>query len=236
MIQRFDINIGADSRVTNQEIFSKLGRKGYQEFQKAQEFLDLWKIFFHHNYGNLLGISHLSNPDDPPDIIAHFEKGEIPIEITSITPRHIFQSDAMHGKSGRNIARQDIPVSKKPKDAQEAREWMYGQGGNWESLNDSNRVWHDEIISSVTRKLSNPSNLKQENGILLLVTNRLFGHFNEEEMVKIAMKTSLDRLPEEHNWMIAIHNQWNSSQCFSVLTSRFKEPMVKNSTDKGSHL
>ena len=70
----------------------QLDRKGSAELRDVFQFLCAWRDHFRARHGELYAISHLSNPDDPPDAIAHFTNTEISIEVTTIDPAHILQS------------------------------------------------------------------------------------------------------------------------------------------------
>ena len=58
------------------------------ELMDAFAILDIWQSLFHSSHGQLQSLVHCSNPDDPPDVIAQFARGDLGIEHTIIEPSH----------------------------------------------------------------------------------------------------------------------------------------------------
>lgn len=167
-----------------------LPEKECHELRDAFQFLRIWREHFEIEYGVLEGISHLSNPDDPPDVIAHFSVQDVPIEITTIDPAHILQSDALHRKMGNQRGRSEIPLTYRPKNQQEALDMMYCPGSAaWENVFDRNQVWFNSIIERVAGKLSNLRVRQIPPGIILL-PGRMDGSMGEEEDTLNRFRTS----------------------------------------------
>jgi hypothetical protein len=217
MIRRFPASFSTPSAQFWSEACMMLDTKGCHELRDAFQFLFIWKEHFESKFGELQGISHLSNPDDPPDVIAHFSHGDVAIEITTIDPPHILQSDALHRKMGNERGRSEIPLSYKPKDRQEALEMMYCPGeSSWENVSDGNKVWFDSITERVATKLSNSGVRHIQTGVILL-PGRMNGSFGEVETVHRAFSAIRTAIPESEAWTLAICHQWNDLSYFSAV-------------------
>ncbi|WP_341408082.1 hypothetical protein [Luteolibacter soli] len=219
MIRRFDWGSNSDISALIEEARKALDQKGWEEAVNVFQFLSIWIHHFQSKLGQLNGVSHLSNPDDPPDAIGHFSNHDIPIEVCSITPAHVKQSDDLHRKVGGNQGRYDVPISQKPRSAAEARDWMYGPGGVdiWESFTDAMETVHHSIVDAAKKKFGKPSIAKLEPGVLLLPGDRLFGYFGEEEAVRAAFNAVRKEVPAANAWILAVHHQWNGRECFSAI-------------------
>jgi hypothetical protein len=219
VIRRFNWDASSQIEALIEQAREEMGQKEWFEAINVFQFLSIWRGHFESKWGPLRGTSHLTNPDDPPDAVAHFQGNEIPIEVCSITPAHVKQSDDLHRKIGGNQGRYDIPISQKPRNAVEAKDWMYGPGGAdiWEPVADSMETVHQSITAAAKRKFGMESIMKLRPGVLLLPGDRLFGSFGEEEAVKAAFKAVRNEVPAAKDWMLAVHHQWNASECFSAL-------------------
>lgn len=196
-----------------------LPTKECHELRDAFQFLLIWKDYFQSKHGELKALSHLSNPDDPPDVIAEFEEREVAIEVTSIDPPHIHQSDALHRKVGRVSGRTEVPLSIKPANRQEALDIMYNPGHSpWEKVSDRNQVWQEVIHDRVAKKIGNPGVREIAEGIILL-PGKIEGSFGEDLAVKEAFAAIRTAIPESAAWTFAVCNQWNDYHYFSAIDS-----------------
>jgi hypothetical protein len=219
VIHKFDWGFDADIAVLINDAHAAMGEKEWKEAVQVIEFLSIWKDHFQSKFGPLKGTSHLSNPDDPPDALAHFETSTIPIEVCSITPPHVKQSDALHKNEGKNRGRFDIPISKAPRNAAEARDWMYGLAGAdiWEPVSDATETVHCSIVEAAERKFGKASIARLQPGLLLLPGDRLFGSLGQEEAIRAALATIRREVPVASEWTIGVHHQWNGQHCFSAI-------------------
>jgi hypothetical protein len=219
MIQRFDTNLATPQNEFCRQICAVLEGKCAQELLEAFRFLVIWRNHFESTLGELHAISHLSNPDDPPDVIAHFATTDIPIEITSIEPPHVHQSDDLHGKVGNGGGRSEIPVSMKPANMQQALDWMYLPGGGpWENVDDRNKTREESIFSRLSSKLGKSFTSSVSPGVILL-TGSIDGSFGEEHAVREAFSCIRRQHSEAKDWSLAICHQWNDIHYFSALDS-----------------
>jgi hypothetical protein len=191
--------------------------KESHELRDAFQFLLAWRGYFASMHGNLTALSHRSNPDDPPDVMAHFQNRDVAIEITTIDPSHIRQSDNLHAEVGKGLGRFTIPLSKRPASRHEALNMMYGPGTPpSEYIADRNRVWFDSICSRVDRKLNGSFLQKFPSGILLL-PGQINGSYGEDVAVQQAFQTIRASNPGAHEWTLAVFYQWNDLQYFSAI-------------------
>jgi hypothetical protein len=194
-----------------------LPNKDCHELRDAFQFLLAWRSYFASIHGDLTALSHRSNPDDPPDVIAHFQYQDVAIEITTIDPQHIRQSDDLHAKVGKGLGRFVIPLSKGPGSRHDALNMMYGPGNPpSEDIADRNRVWFDSICSRVDRKLNGSFLQKFPSGILLL-PGKMDGSYGEDVAVEQAFKRIRASNPGAHAWTLAVFYQWNHLQYFSAI-------------------
>jgi hypothetical protein len=159
----------------------------------------------------------MSNPDDPPDVIAHFENRDVAIEITTIDPPHIRQSDDLHNKVGQGSCCTEISLSIKPGNRQEAFAMMYVPGySSRENVADRNRVWFNSISERVAKKLSSPGLREISPGIILL-PGKIDGSFGEDRAIEQAFTASRASIHEAQGWTLAAVHQWNHLHYFSAI-------------------
>jgi hypothetical protein len=191
--------------------------KGCHELWSAFRFLTIWSRHYREVYGELEALSHLSNPDDPPDVIARFVKETVAIEITGIDPAHIRQSDALHNSISHGCGRREIPLSRPPVSKSEAIEMMYGPGRDcWESAVDRNKVWFTSIVQAVEKKIAKLSALRTAPGIVLL-TGKTDGDLGEARAIEQAFATVRSKIPQAKKWTLATLSLWSQSPCFSAI-------------------
>lgn len=191
--------------------------KECHELRDAFQFLLIWQDYFKSSHGDLKALSHLSNPDDPPDVIAHFTNRDVAIEITTIDPPHIRQSDDLHDKVGKGSGRTEIPLTIKPGSRQEALDMMYIPGHSpWEKVADRNQVWFNSISERVAKKLSSPGFRGISPGIILL-PGKIDGSFGEDRAVEQAFASIRASIPQAKGWTLAICHQWNDLHYFSAI-------------------
>jgi hypothetical protein len=193
--------------------------KDCHELWEAFQFLLASWDYFAPVHGDLQALSLRSNPDDPPDVTAHFLKCDVAIEITGIDPPHIRQSDDLHAKVGKGLGRFEIPLSRKPGSRHEALSMMYGAGTPpSEYTADRNQVWFDSICSRVKTKLTDSFVQKLPRGILLL-TGKINGSYGEDTAVKQAFTSIRASIPAAQPWTLAVFWQWNPLQYFYAIDS-----------------
>jgi hypothetical protein len=196
-----------------------LPSKECHELRDAFQFILIWKDSFHSKYGDLVALSHLSNPDDPPDVIAHFRNRDISIEVTTIDPPHIRQCDDLHNKVGEGSGRAVMPLTINPGSRQEALEMMYVPGSSpRENVPDRNQVWFDLISERVAKKIGNARVKEISSGILLLPGD-IDGSLGEDIAVKEAFASIRRSIPESAGWTLAVCSQWNNVHHFSAIDS-----------------
>ena len=217
MIRKFPASFSTPSAALLDDARTTLKGKEAQELREAFQFLVIWEDFFEGIHGELQAISHLSNPDDPPDVIAHFTGGDLSIEVTSIEPPHIHQSDALDKQEGQGRGRSGIPLSIKPTSMEEAMDLMYLPGGaQWETVADRNQIWINSIVDRVGKKLD-CSRLKSVSSGILLLSGHLEGSLGEEDAVRRAFSAIRQSRPESTEWDLATCCQWNHLHFFSTL-------------------
>lgn len=202
------------------------GKKEIEEFRDAFDFLQIWREDLHSEYGALHSVTHLSNPDDPPDVIAHFERGELNIEITSLEPFHIHQSEPLKGQfaqTGLTL----LPISSPPRSRAEAEQMMapFGHPQTWENVSDRCHARKETIISRVIAKLENSGVQALKQGLILL-TGDLMGDPNEEKALRSAFE-ELSAHPLAAGWDIGTVHQWNDSSFYSTLYQKGSGFQVK---------
>ncbi|MEJ6580096.1 MAG: hypothetical protein QNL68_09880 [Akkermansiaceae bacterium] len=229
MIQKFPASFSTPSMDFWKDACMTLKSKEAQELKEAFQFLGIWGEHFESIHGELQAISHLSNPDDPPDVIAHFTGGDLSIEVTSIEPPHIHQSDALDKQAGQGRGRSGIPISIKPTSKEEAMDFMYLPGGGpCEDVGDRNQVWGDSIIKRASKKLDS-STMKQVVPGVILLTGGIEGSFGEKDAITHAFSAIRQTYPEGAKWCFATCYQWNSIQFYSTLSAPSKTLMIKSS-------
>ena len=193
--------------------------KEIHEIRDAFQFLVIWQDYLREAFGELSAISHHSNPDDPPDVVAHFENEDLSIEITDIQPPHLHQSENLDNKVGKGRARFAVSLSNPPSSREEAMNSMYLPGGGPpEEVEERNKVWLRSILERVTSKLTSRTIEEVPPGIILL-TGSLDGSLGEEEAGREAFTKIRQTLPQSEKWTLATCYQWNPYEFFSVLST-----------------
>jgi hypothetical protein len=177
---------------------------------------------------NLIAISHHSNPDDPPDVVAHFqshasEECEIPIEITSVDPPHIHQCNALHRKVGGNQGRMIPRMTVSPRNQEEALDEMYGNGTAWESVADRNALWTEKIVSAAKRKFESSKIQNYSSGILLIEGEFVNG-VGEREAVREAFETIRSDSQNFCGWTLAAFRPLNVLENFTEVSEGSHRP------------
>jgi hypothetical protein len=195
----------------------RLGRTEYYELRYAFQLLTLWRDEFRGRWGELKEISHLSNPDDPPDVIAHFANASVNIEVTSIDPEHICQYSKLGGTELRDVVSAELPLSHKPANKSEALEIMSCPGHSmaWARTEDECRVRREVIHERVQKKLQKATIQAIEPGILLL-TGDVFGDRFEHNAIK-EIFAKIAAMPDLQAWLIAIVHCWNSVDFYTAI-------------------
>ena len=204
--------------IWNGAIRTLSGTKEIHELRDAFDFLLIWREYLESVYEDLHTVTHLSNPDDPPDVIAHFQKSDLNIELTSLEPDHIHQSEPLKkqfSKTGHTV----LPISYKHTSRAEAETIMAAPGHPhaWEDVSARCAVRKETVISRVTSKLENPRVQALNPGVILL-TGDLIGDPNEE----LALLNAFEELaahPQFNGWQFGTVHQWNDSSFYSTLYS-----------------
>jgi len=195
-----------------------LDDKGFAEYVAAVHFTTIWHDILGEAHGELKALSHCTNPDDPPDIIAHFDQRDLNIEVTNVDPAHVHQCDRLHRKVGRNAGRSEIPLSKAPRDAEEARAIMYipGHPDAWENVTDRIATRADLFFAQANKKLTNPRMLDIDPGILPF-TGDIYGDQFERPLIETALKAIHETIPASRTWILATAFKWNPSSYYSAM-------------------
>lgn len=213
------------SFTTHRELFwheacmSLGGSKESLELRDAFDFLHIWQDYLRPLYGELHSVTHFSNPDDPPDVIAHFERGELNIELTSLEPDHIHQSEQLKGQFA-ETGHMLLPISTPPRSRADAVNMMspFGHPQAWENVSDRCDARKEIIMSRVLAKLQNAGVQALAPGVILL-TGDLMGNSHEELALRSAFE-ELSTHPQATGWEIGIVHQWNCCSYYSVLYSK----------------
>lgn len=212
MITKFPSTLDTPEQELLTSAASQLDDQGFLEYCAAVHFLMIWPDIFREIHGELTVISHCTNPDDPPDIIAHFEQGDVPIEVTDINPGHIHQNNKLHRQIGGGEGRNEIPISKRPKNADEAKAIMYtpGHPDAWENVTDRTATRADALLGQAKKKFSNPKLLGLTPGILLF-TGDIYGDKFDRPLIEAGFQAIHQTIPASRLWTLAMCYRWNSS-------------------------
>jgi hypothetical protein len=191
--------------------------KGRQELLMAFDYLLLWQDRFREKYGELVSVSHLSNPDDPPDVIAHFEGAELAIELTTGDPSHLPQSDALYNRIGNNRARTQVPFTINPGNAEEAEDMMFIPGyAPWEPVADRNTERARLIIERARAKFELPGVQKFSEAIVLLNSGEFGAQFDATGVFQ-GIQHVKSELSSHTGWMIGYISRNNDWDYFTAL-------------------
>jgi hypothetical protein len=188
------------------------------ELMDAFAILDIWQSLFHSSHGQLQSLVHCSNPDDPPDAIAKFARGDLGIEHTIIEPSH-----RVHGTK---LIQQQFPgkgFSAPPLSGSYDRVELQrlistpSDPAFWESVGNHMSARSSILSSAAAKKFGK----YPECGLLVLRGS--IGEFeqtlgDEVRAIKEGM-LSIQNLPAFERWILAVYNTWGDSTFFSAIYS-----------------
>lgn len=142
-------------------------------------------------YGPLRSLTHLSSPDDPPDVMAHFERADVGFEITYLLPNGIAKFfdrlKEMDGDKHCTVA----PTLSGPRfmdekgnaysDRMAIASYAFGSGElgeGWVSVQAENKEWKNAAWTSFQKKVEKWDG-KAPYLVLVVVPPNLFGDVEE---------------------------------------------------------
>lgn len=220
MKTKFDVTFNttiADLECMGRHSLSNI-KKELPELVESFDVLKTWEAEFEHRFGSLHQLIHHSNPDDPPDVVAHFEQGILGIEHTEIEPTHVKQGEAVHRKERGSKGHCEMPLSGSGTyTSNDIKEIMWGRADprGWEEVGVHFQTRCDLITSAIQKKIC-----KYPVGGLLVMKGSLGGWPNEFEdelnVIDHAFGVATS-MPGISKWIVAVHKRWSAQKVFSVI-------------------
>ncbi|SDT90446.1 hypothetical protein SAMN05444156_0601 [Verrucomicrobium sp. GAS474] len=198
-----------------------------------------WLPVFEKEWGPLVSQHHLSNPDDPPDVLATFTTGNAGFEITELYPKGIRKFFAVVDKiPGSRDAFLTVPGLSGPNfpdergnafsDKEAIKDYALGaaaspgnETGGWVAVSGENAAWNDAMWAAFVRKAT-ASGGKENAHIVIIVPPVLFWDTDAlARDIERRMREEATRLPA-----LILHREANS-RSFSSYLLRQGQPMEK---------
>lgn len=171
------------------------------ELMHALEFAHIWKDQLMESYGGLNAVTHLSNPDDPPDVVFHFERGDLPIEVTSGDPGHLHKARHLHSECGPNRAISVPPLSAKSTNRDDLLNSMF-LVSNWESITDRDEARANWLLKSIERKMDKGGIKRHKEGVLLFYSDQADQGYDSRG-IKLAFNRASKEIFDLRGWKLA---------------------------------
>lgn len=190
--------------------------KEAKELWAAFDVIQIWKSYFEAKYGPLQALTHYSNPDDPPDVMAHFAYGDLSIEHTFVEPAHLMKANAIHSKEGGGDARAQVPVSATYlKTKSEFQSAMYGRHTTWEPTADAYQIRGGLLESAIQSKVKK----YPPGGLMVLEADFVTHECDLQALQSIFKLVSAFPVPGLDRWTLVFRQRSNDCQFVSALFS-----------------
>jgi hypothetical protein len=164
---------------------TSLNQQGREEVIDCMDMVRVWREWFCCHCGNLLGIRHRSNPDDPPDIELLFYEKCVAVEHTRLQPPPLGWAEDIATEIDPSCCIAIPPVSGPQRTRNELMNIMLGIGFAWAETNREWAVIVEELFSTMKRKMR-----KLPHGGVICVVDRIHLFNSEfEDISRLAAQT-----------------------------------------------
>jgi hypothetical protein len=150
------------------------------EVYQCLDMLQIWHEFLTERFGELNGINHRSQPDDPPDLELIFGDRVVGMEHTKLLPSHVGEAEAWLHKSGQGGG---LPsISSPPANKEELRDIVAGIKPAWSNVVDDWKTIFDLLAITLRKKMAGMPN----GGIIGVVCDLFVLDHSEHLLAQIA--------------------------------------------------
>jgi hypothetical protein len=188
------------------------------EVYQCLDMLQIWQEFFKATFGELTGINHRSQPDDPPDLELLFGDRIVGMEHTKLLPSHVGEAEAWLRKSAQGGG---LPsISSPPANKDELRGIVAGIKPAWSNPVDDWNTIFDLLAITLHKKMGGmPSG-----GIIGVVCELFVFDHSEQVLAQIAHDiVNRDEFSGFAKYMLIVLNRSAQSKFYSALIRRGME-------------
>jgi len=129
-----------------------LSGRSRNEVYHCLDMLQIWQQFLKESFGELAGINHRSQPDDPPDLELVFTGRIVGMEHTKLLPSHVGEAEAWLRQSGKGGG---LPsISSPPTNKQKLRDIVAGIKPAWSNVVNDWKTMFDLFAITLQKKMA----------------------------------------------------------------------------------
>jgi hypothetical protein len=177
--------------------------------------LQIWREWISERFGEVTGIRHRSQPDDPPDLELLFEGRVVGLEHTRLKPQHLGQAQAVMEKSGQGGF---IPsISAPPANFSEMRNAITGARIPMSPDTDDRAAISDLLEAALRKKMGGMPN----GGIIGMMHDLIVTSTNKRVIAEVAQNiVNRAKFPDFTGHTLILLDRANHRQFHSSLVRR----------------
>src|SRR2546423_6395703 len=149
-------------------IAAGLNAQACEEVRDCWDIVQVWTDWFAVRYGEITGVRHRSNPDDPPDLELIFAENVVACEHTRLQPAPLGWAEGLRDEIDPSSCITIPSISKPPKHREAMIDTMLGLSQDpWSDVIDDLVVVRNSLAQSVRRKMG----AMRDGGIIAVVNH-----------------------------------------------------------------
>jgi len=185
------------------------------EVYECLDMLQIWREFLQERFGELTGINHRSQSDDPPDLELIFDHRVVGMKYTKLLPSHVGEAEAWLHKSGQGGG---LPsISSPPANKEELRDIVAGIKPAWSNVVDDWKTIFDLLAITLRKKMAG-----MPNGGIVGVVCDLFVLDQSEQLLAQIAHDLVNRVEfsDFGKYVLIVLNRSTHSKFYSALIRR----------------
>jgi hypothetical protein len=197
---------------------SELSGQSRNEVFQSLDMLQIWKDSLKATFGELTGINHRSQPDDPPDLELIFGSRIVGMEHTKLLPSHVGEAEAWLRKSGQGGG---LPsISSPPASKEELRDIVVGIKPAWSNVVDDWKAIFDLLAITLRKKMGGMPG----GGIIGVVCDLFVLDQSDHLLVQIAQDiVNRTEFSDFEKYILIVLNRSTHSTFYSALIRRGRD-------------
>jgi hypothetical protein len=192
-----------------------LSGQSRNEVYQCLDMLQIWQEFLKETFGELTGINHQSERDDPPDLELLFGDRVVGMEHTKLLPSHVGKAEAWLRKSGQGGG---LPsISSPPANKEELRDIVAGIKPAWSDVIDDWKTIFDLLAITLRKKMRG-----MPNGGIIGVVYDLFLMDRDNHLLATVAHDIVNRaaFTDFANYILILLNRLNPLEFHSFIIRR----------------
>jgi hypothetical protein len=177
MITTFDITFDSNvDEVCRAATKADLDTKSWNELVWSFEAISRWGDQLRKRFGSLVRIDHRSPPDDPPDLLLHFDRCKVALEHTLLKPYPLGWAEAIRGHRGGFVP----PVGTRRWTRKELTDVISGADATWADALDMYEATRNALSAAIDEKVKR----LPDGGIIVIDDRATFDGRERERMIR----------------------------------------------------